>query len=163
MKISMTLSPNSIDKALTQLKEYRDGLQDKAQKIAEQLAAIGGVNVSVMFSQAIYDDGNDVSVSVEETEGGYAIKASGQTVLFVEFGAGARYGYGHPQAAEFGYGPGTYNPSSGNWNNPKGWWYSVGGKQRRHTYGNPPNMAMYNTAKDLREEIERIAREVFGT
>ena len=33
---------------------------------------------------------------------------------------------------------------------------------KHHTYGNAPSMAMYNTAKELRERIEEVAREVFS-
>jgi len=159
--ISINVRSPSINAVIRSLSRYANDLQRKANELAKRLAEMGAVNVSLGYARAIYNGTNDISVTVEQPDiNRYAIRASGEVVLFVEFGAGVTYGYGHPQAAEFGYGPGTYNPSSNNWSNPKGWWYAEGG-QSYHTYGNPPSMVMYNTAKDLEREIERVAREVF--
>ena len=54
-------------------------------------------------------------------------------------------------------GPGTY-PGKGNWDNEKGWWFGHG----KHSYGNPPAMAMYEAVQTMTEELTRIAREVFS-
>lgn len=160
--ISMTLAPDSIDKAIKELQDYSKDLKEKAHAISERLASIGATNVSVTYAQAFYDGIRDVDISVEETDKGYKILASGETVLFLEFGAGVKYGSGHPLNGEFGMGPGTYNPTSENWKSPYGWWF--GGKYgAEHTYGNPPSMAMYNTGKDLKKEILRVAQEVFSS
>ena len=90
-------------------------------------------------------------------ENGYTVRASGEDVLFIEFGAGARYGYGHPEAAENGMGPGTY-PGKGHWDDPNGWTIPNG----QHTYGNRPGMPMYNAVKTIEQQIEQIVREVFA-
>jgi hypothetical protein len=87
------------------------------------------------------------------------IYAEGESVAFVEFGSGIKYGYGHPQAGEFGVGPGTYPDGKGHWDDPKGWWYGHG----QHSYGNPPAMAMYRAVEQMTEDITRIAREVFSS
>ena len=159
--IRMTLDSSSIDAAINELQAYASGLQEKANEIARRLSEIGAVNVSLGFARGIYSSTNDVSVTVEERgEGSYAIVASGETVLFIEFGAGVTYGYGHPQAGEFGYGPGTY-PGQTHAMTGKGWWFTENG-QSRHTYGNPPNMPMYLTAQGLRERVLDVAREVFS-
>lgn len=128
---------------------------------------MGATSVSIGFSRAFYDGPNIYNVTVEDTpSGGYKIVVNGDSVAFVEFGAGVRYGEGHPQASEFGVGPGTYPSGKGHWNDPDGWYLPKGkwaADGTRHTYGNPPNMPMYNTATDLRNEVERVAREVFST
>lgn len=157
----MTVTANAFDPASMQratdlLAYYLDDLQKKGNQICERLASIGALRASIGFSRAIYPSGNDVSISVEPISNGWAIHARGNAVLFIEFGAGATLGYGHPEPD--GYGPGTYNPDSDNWRNPKGWWYGDG----QHTYGNPPAAAMYYAKEEVLRNIEQVAREVFG-
>ena len=79
-------------------------------------------------------------------------------MAFIEFGSGAKYGYGHPQAGKLGVGPGTYPDGKGNWDNPKGWWYG----NSEHTFGNPPAMAMYGAVQAITEQVTMIAKEVFS-
>lgn len=146
----------SVSRAQRRLDEYFADLIEKANTVCERLATIGAVRASLDFSRAIYNGTNDVSVSVEPIENGYAIHARGNAVLFIEFGSGASYGYGHPEPEE--YGPGTY-PGKGHWNDPNGWWYG----NHEHSYGNPPAQAMYNAKRDIQAEVQRIADEVFNT
>lgn len=146
----------SVSRAQRRLDEYFADLIEKANTVCERLATIGAVRASLDFSRAIYNGTNDVSVSVEPIENGYAIHARGNAVLFIEFGSGASYGYGHPEPE--GYGPGTY-PGKGHWNDPNGWWYG----NHQHSYGNPPAQAMYNAKRDIQAEVQRIADEVFNT
>lgn len=123
---------------------------------------IGATVASVHFSRAIYNGSNDISVRVDDTGSVAVIYAEGESVAFIEFGSGAKYGYGHPTAGQFGMGPGTWSSGDmgkGHWDNPKGWWYEKG----KHSYGNPPAMAMYNAVKEITENVTRIAREVFAT
>lgn len=150
------LDPRSWENAQADLLTYLSDLEQKARTICERLATIGAVRASLDFSRAIYSGPNDVAVSVEPTSNGYAIHARGNAVLFIEFGSGATYGYGHPEPGE--YGPGTYNMDSPNWRNPKGWWYG----DSQHTYGNPPAQAMYNAKQEILNMVEQVAREVFS-
>ena len=160
MVIHMELNPSSIENAIQQLESYRDGLNRKAQMLCEQLASMGAMYAEWNFSGVLYAGDIDYHVEVEERgENVYAIKASGRTVMLLEFGAGVRHGYGHPLASEFGMGPGTY-PGQKHAFDPNGWWFRQGGT-KIHTYGNAPGMAMYNAAKDLRSEILKVAQEVF--
>ena len=156
--INVTLDPSSIDRAIRELRDYKQWLQTKANELAERLANMGAPNVSLGYARAIYQGDRDFDVTVEQrSENTFAIVASGEAVLFLEFGAGIKCGYGHPQDGQFGYGPGTY-PGKGHWNDPRGWYIPGSGE---HTYGNPPSMAMYTTARDLRNSIQEVAREVF--
>jgi hypothetical protein len=155
-------NPASIDAAVKEIRDYADWVKRKTAELARRLADMGAVNVSLGYSRAVYTGGNDISVTVEQQgENSYAIIANGEAVLFVEFGAGVTYGYGHPQPSVEGtpMGPGTYPSEKGHWNDPKGWWIPGG----EHTYGNPPSMTMYLTAKELRNQLEDIAREVFSS
>lgn len=146
----------SVSRAQRRLDEYFADLIEKANTVCERLATIGAVRASLDFSRAIYNGTNDVAVTVEPIDNGYAIHARGNAVLFIEFGSGASYGYGHPEPE--GYGPGTY-PGKGHWNDPNGWWYG----NHEHSYGNPPAQAMYNAKRDIQAEVQRIADEVFNT
>lgn len=157
MNVSVNVfDPRDMQIATDEIGEYLADLEDKANRICERLASIGAVRASLGFSRAIYHGTNDVAVSVEPIENGYAIHARGNAVLFIEFGSGATYGYGHPDPQ--GYGPGTYNPSSDRWQDPGGWWYGNG----EHTYGNPPAAAMYEAQQECMRAVEQVAREVFG-
>lgn len=159
--IKVTLDPKSIDKAIRELMQYEDWLRAKCDELAVRLAQRGAVNVSLGYASTPYTGAKDVSVKVEDYEDGRAaIVASGHTVLFLEFGAGVTYGYGHPQAGEFGYGPTTY-PGQKHAADPKGWWFRDK-DGLHHTYGNAPGAVMYLTAQELRDRVEEVAREVFS-
>lgn len=159
MKIELKLG--EINKAVKQLEEYKKQLQEKERLILEKLAFFGAVNASLEYSRAIAEE-NDIQVKVEwVTRNKIKVMASGTQLLFIEFGAGITYGYGHPEASKYGYGAGTYPSNKGHWDDPNGWWYSKDGESK-HTYGNPPSASMYNTARKLEQEVERVVREVFG-
>lgn len=162
MKIKCSLAPSSIDAAIKQLEDYSKDLERKAQELCKRLADMGAMYAEWNFSGVLYAGDIDYKITVDRVdENTYVIKADGETVLLMEFGAGVKHGYGHPQAAEFGMGPGTYPNGKGHWDDPKGWWFGEKGNWT-HTYGNAPGMPMYNAAKDLRKEILDIAREVFS-
>lgn len=160
-KIKVNLTAGSVGKAIEKLEKYQRTIERKQNELCKRLAHLGAVEVSLGFSRAIYEGDNNFTVSVKKTDTGYAIVVSGESVAFIEFGAGATFGYGHPKADELGVGPGTYPEGKGHWDDPKGWWIPKE-KGGGHSYGNPPNKVMFYTAKDLEEEIDRIAKEVFG-
>ena len=154
----------SIDDIIKGLESYKQSLKVNADALVKALAEAGCEAVTVTYAGTRYTGPRDEKVTVEERgPGKYAIVASGQTVLFVEFGAGVYLGGGHPQAGEFGYGPTTY-PGQIHADDPNGWYLpkSVAGKSGVHTYGNAPSAAMYHTAKSLRAMLEQAARGVFG-
>lgn len=154
----------SIDDLFKGLEDYKKSLRAKAAVLAKALAEAGCGAVSITYGVWPYRGPREVDVTVEQRgETSYAIVANGKTVLFLEFGAGVSYSANqHPLAGtiEGGpYGPGTY-PGQVHAMDLWGWYLpkEAGGG---HTYGNAPSMAMYNTAKSLREVIEEVARGVF--
>ena len=164
MKISINvLDPKSIDRAIQQLDEYAASLDRKAQELCERLANMGALYAEWNFSGVLYAGNIDYKVEVQKGQGNtYYILADGETVLFMEFGAGVKHaGSGHPKASEFGMGPGTY-PNQKHAFDPNGWWFNQDG-EKIHTYGNAPGMPMYNAGQDLRKEILQVAQEVFKT
>ena len=158
------ISEETIAAAVKELREYAEWMERKEAELRSRLASRGATVASIQFSRAIYNGTNDVSVRVDDTGSVAVIYAEGESVAFIEFGSGEKYGAGHPQAGEFGVGPGTWSTDEslggkGHWDNPKGWWYGHG----QHSYGNPPAMAMYNAVQAMTEDITTIAMEVFGS
>lgn len=158
-EIKVELTNDSIKNAVKEVKRYAAWVTKKEAELRSRLAMLGATVASIQFARAIYTGSNDVTVRVDNTGSVAVIYAEGEAVAFIEFGAGATYGYGHPQAGEFGVGPGTYPDGKGHWDNPKGWWFGSG----QHTYGNPPAAAMYSAVQEIAKSVTEIAREVFRT
>ena len=159
--IHVDLSQDGIKDAVRQLREYAQWVEEKERELRLRLAQIGATVASIQFSRAIYNGTNDVEVRVDDTGSVAVIYADGESVAFIEFGSGAKYGYGHPQASKFGVGPGTYSEGEygkGHWDDPSGWWFGSG----QHSYGNPPAMAMYKAVQNITEQLTTIAKEVFS-
>ena len=157
--IQIELSNESIGSAVKELRRYSAWVTKKEAELRSRLAKLGANVASIQFARAVYDGTSDISVRVDDTGSVAVIYAEGAALLFIEFGAGATYGYGHPLAGQFGYGPGTYPSDKGKWDDPNGWWFGSG----QHTYGNPPAMAMYAAVREITEKVTQIAKEVFAT
>lgn len=166
MKTTITINPldaASIEKAAREIQEYADRVQRRADELAKRLAEYGLQRIQIGYQAVEYYDENPVSVTVEERgQGQYAVVASGATLLILEFGSGVKYGAGHPQADEFGYGPGTY-PGQTHVPDPGYWWYTGSDGKSHYSEGNAPSMVMYLTARELLLEVTRIAKEVFSS
>jgi hypothetical protein len=157
-EIKVELNAKSINRAVKEVERYKLWVLKKETELRSRLAMLGATVASIQFARAIYTGSNDVTVRVDDTGSVAVIYAEGEAVAFIEFGAGATYGYGHPLAGQFGTGPGTYPDGKGHWDNPKGWWFG----NSQHTYGNPPAAAMYMAVQEITENVTRIAREVFA-
>lgn len=153
------LSQENVANAIGEVRKYQAWILEKEAELRSRLASLGATVASIQFSRAIYHGTNDVSVRVDDTGSVAVIYAEGESVAFIEFGAGITYGYGHPLAGELGVGPGTYPEGKGHWDNPNGWWYAHG----QHTYGNPPAMAMVAARDAMVADITTIAKGVFGS
>lgn len=170
--IKVSLTEDGIDQAIQELKRYKKWLLERTQKFLEALAEEGLQIASAKFGEATYDGTNDVSCSIEERgESKVAVLALGSAVLFIEFGTGIKYPDDHPEAGKHGMTRGQYGYGLGKLQN--GWRYSgdpgtngeviTSGKHAGevHTYGNPANMSMYQTMRELEVKFEEIARRVY--
>ena len=160
-KVIVPLSVSGIEQLQKAVGEYQKWQEQKTAELLDRLAMLGASTASIRFARATYTGLKNATVTVEPLANGYVIKAEGQSVLFLEFGSGIRYGSGHPENAEYGMGPGTYPDGKGHWDDPKGWWLPKN-KGGGHTYGNPPAMAMYEARKSIEQELARIVKEVFS-
>lgn len=180
MKISIDpLDPASIDDAIQKLEAYAKSLEQKVQTLRERLLAAGYLIASEGFGSALYDGTNDVFVEPIMEDDRLIIRASGETVYFIEFGTGVRNAEHPLQHGSDGdlnsdlpglVGHGQYGHGLGrleSWRYPMSKGAGTGGEQDpKHkgyyvTHGNAANMPMYNAAKEMRSEILSIAREVF--
>lgn len=168
--IKVKLTEKSIDNAIKELNNYKKWLKDCTEKFLQALGEEGVEIASAKFQKAVYDGTNDVSVSLENRdEEKVAVVAVGGAVLFIEFGTGVKYPDNHPEAGKNGFVRGGYGYHLGRLE--KGWRYKgdpgtngVPDKNHPgeiHTYGNPANMSMYDTVRELEEHFEEIARRCY--
>ena len=170
--VKLELNIKSIDKAIKELENYEKWLVDKTKEFLKALGDEGVQIANVNFAKAVYDGTNDVTCSVEERgDNQIAVVAVGNATLFIEFGTGVRYPDTHPESAHHSMIRGEYGHKLGRLE--KGWRYRgdpgsngeviTQGKHAGevHTYGNPANMCLYMTVRELEEKFEEIARRVY--
>ena len=158
----MSLSTASIDNAIKELTAFRDSLDEKKDKLLEDLANIGVKEASIRFTTAMYDGVNDSSVTLETTSDGYCIKAEGKAVAFIEFGAGVYHNPGepYPNPRPSGIvGIGEYGKGHGK---RQAWGFKDESGELVITHGNPAAMPMWYASEEMRSKILKIAKEVFG-
>lgn len=153
---------DSIQSAIDELRKLRPSEVNTVKDACLRVAEFGAKWASGAFRSAEYDTGSkDVTVVAEPTSTGARVRASGENVLFIEYGAGALRGYGYPELNR--YGPGTFNPASDNWKKPDGWIYGHDASHRPlRSFGNPPTAAMYYAEQAMKENADMIVNGVFN-
>ena len=170
--VKVPLSQRGIDTLLREIESYTVWLKERSQVLLDRLAQAGFEVASARFAKAAYDGTNDASVSLEtRSEGVRAVVAVGASVLFIEFGTGVTYPDNHPQAAELGMKRGEYGQGHGK---QSSWGYygdpgtngvikmKKDGSTVVITHGNPANMPMYETVKELEAMLADLVKEVFS-
>lgn len=170
--VKVPLSQRGIDTLLREIESYTVWLKERSQVLLDRLAQAGFEVASARFTKAVYDGTNDASVSMEtRSEGVRAVVAVGASVLFIEFGTGVTYPDNHPQAAELGMKRGEYGKGHGK---QSSWGYygdpgtngvvkmKKDGSTVVITHGNPANMPMYETVKELEAMLPDLVKEVFS-
>lgn len=170
--VKVPLSQRGIDTLLREIESYTVWLKERSQILLDRLAQAGVEVASARFAKAAYDGTNDASVSLETRgDGVRAVVAVGASVLFIEFGTGVTYPDNHPQAAELGMKRGEYGQGHGK---QSSWGYygdpgtngvvktKKDGSTVVITHGNPANMPMYETVKELEAMLPELVKEVFS-
>lgn len=170
--VKVPLSQRGIDTLLREIESYTVWLKERSQVLLDRLAQAGFEVASARFAKAAYDGTNDASVSMETRgDGARAVVAVGASVLFIEFGTGVTYPDNHPQAAELGMKRGEYGKGHGK---QSSWGYygdpgtngvvkmKKDGSTVVITHGNPANMPMYETVKELEAMLPELVKEVFS-
>lgn len=174
-----SVSVRGMPAVMRSLERRRSMCRAGEARLSELLQELAGHGVSVAraaFNAAAssYSGNPHVTVEVERvspTE--YRVVASGQSVLFIEFGSGVTYSTS-PVAQQFGFGPLTWSTGHGNAINQNGEWIYVGqgggdaepvAGQRQNvwwTRGNPAANAMYQAGRDMRQLVGDVYRTVMG-
>lgn len=161
--VTVSLNSRSISNAIRELQAYKAWVERKTQELTRRLAELGAQEAKVRFAGAEYDGDNDAVVSVEATDGGYKIVATGGSVFFIEFGAGVFYNgsepYPEPRPAGV-VGIGEYGQGKGK---RKAWGFYDDRGNVVITHGTPAAMPMLNARRAMQQEVQRIAREVFAS
>lgn len=168
------LSLDSVTEARKQIQKYKRNLPKKCEELARRLAALGAGIANVTFSNAVYDlevnsltpiEPANITVSYEqdyEHNGHYTIHADGKVVAFVEFGAGVRFnGQGSDRPRPQGIvGIGEYGKGKGK---QRSWGFYGEDGEVYVTSGTPEQPGMWLASRAMREDIAKIAREVFAS
>ena len=174
--ISFGLSVSEIDRAIKELQSYQNSLERKCGELCFELCKAGmpiarsyigesGFGKYIRLSSEItpekagckaifFMEDSQKIVSKWQNQDGVQSKEI-SPALMLEFGAGLP---AQNPANIPGVGTGTY----GTHGNEPGWWYMDLQGEWHYATGTAPKMPMYNTAKELRDRVVEIAREVFG-
>jgi len=149
MKISMSLDPASIAAALNRLEVYRERLEAAPDEIDRRLSEIAAETAEAYYSPS-------VTVTAEE----HGVRASGDDVVFQEFGAGARISDPYPGGSDVSIEirRGAYSDLVGGEYAQSGYeaWH-YGGREFRYV---TPRNALFYGMEAAREKAAEVSREV---
>lgn len=164
MIINMSLSTESIDKAISQLREYQAELQTKCDMISEQLALkgveiaqvfildLGAVDTGELFDSMVAKSGNS---SLQNGSTWY-VYSDCKYATYVEFGTGIVGAQNpHKPLPDFPY---EYDY---NHHGESGWVYYKNGRFYR-TKGFKSRPFMYETGQKLQSIVTETVRSVFA-
>lgn len=170
-KISFGLSEQEIDRAIKELEEYKREFLRKCEELRLRVAERIREKSQEGFNNAIVDDllpdsGGarmaQVSVVTENSDDVTLVIAQGTDAVWVEFGAGVYHNGSvgsspNPYGSSLGFTIGSFGDNG----RKKTWGFYENGDLKL-THGTPATMPMFNAAKSVLDEINDIAKEVFG-
>jgi hypothetical protein len=152
--MNVTYSLNDIDKIIAHFRRF-ETIANDTEELVVKLAKVGAEAAQMAYDSTSYDGDKDVSVTSEQIGLGEAqITASGQSVAFLEWGAGILHNTpqvdrppGVLNIGEYGKGQGK-RPS---WKMPNGEW----------TNGNEAAQGMIRAREAIEANLPNVVREVF--
>lgn len=172
--ISFGLSESEISRALKELAEYKQEILRKTEllreKVAERLAdeARSGFSGAVVDEQILKGGSASpkyaqVKVSVDNRGSVTVVVAKGEDAVWVEFGAGVYFNGSpgsspHPRGAELGMTIGGFGKGNGK----KETWGFYEDGELKLSRGTPARMPMSRAVTTVCNDIQEIAKEVFG-
>lgn len=157
-------NPKSIQAAIDAVNAKGKWIDEKCEELSKRLAEIGMREAIVSYEGSFAEGNADVAVRTYKKRKGYVIEAYGEDVFFVEFGTGIAAGNGYDTGEitpPVSIDPGSYSQTLGSKQfTPEHpyWWYAG----RRYT-GTRPYMGMYHASKAIKQNLEKVAQEVFGS
>lgn len=168
--ISLGLSTSEINRAMKELADYKQEILRKTELLREKVAERMADEAKNGFSGAVVDDLTrggqrfaQVDVSVDNRGSVTVVVASGEDAVWVEFGAGVYHNGSlgsspHPHGAELGMIIGGFGKGNGK----KEVWGFYEDGELKLTRGTPARMPMALAVTTVCNDIQSIAKEVFG-
>ena len=166
---------DSIQNAIKQIEQYRDDLPRKCQEICRRLSEIGEQTALVAISESPQGKAVTLRVDINPSKMGCQamIIGTGKTVtddkgrvynllLGIEFGSGITLNPAeNPLASDFGMGVGTF-PDQVHAYDPQGWMYLGKDGKWHHSYGVKSTMPFYKSMLEIKQNVDKVVKEVFG-
>lgn len=151
---------------LRRIEGIKEAISDKIPKAIDLEAKRLATMAQDTYDAAYYTGEKDITVTSERVDKNSAlIKASGTTVLFVEYGTGIFLKHDSQFGDAAAYPPKSWSATHGRWlTNPRrmyryqGWWplpHPGTKKVQQWTQGNSSANAMYEAWKDTKDSIPR--------
>lgn len=159
----------SLQSAIKQIQQYRDDLPRKCELFVRRLAEVGIPVIDQNISAAAGDSDKNHNTYIKlNSFGSYSqatLVCEGKDLLFIEFGAGIHYngnagGSPHPKGEELGYTIGSYGKGQGK---NDFWFYYADSGEAVMSHGTESTMPVYKSGIEIRRQVLKIAREVFGS
>jgi hypothetical protein len=163
--IEFGLSKKSINAAIKNLTKYKADFIKKNEQLVRDLSQIGLSVIEVKINAAMGDADKSHTSRANFTNEGAIVSAeivvNGKDIVFIEFGAGEYYNEtNHPMANKFGYTIGSYGKGQGLV--PGYWYYSKDDKGSQLSVGTEATMPLYSASVEMLQQVETVARQVFG-
>lgn len=158
--ISFNLSENSVRNAIRELEQYQRDFNYKIGLVVRSLTEIGFKEVRSRLPSS--QNVSEFPVTWNDNVKIMEIMASGELVLFFEFGAGIYYNetLDNPLGTKYGMGVGTY-PNQTHAFDENGWYYQDDGGEWHHSYGVQATMPLYKAQRKMKEMASAEIRKVF--
>lgn len=162
------LNNRSLDKAIQQLREYQNSLNDKCTEFVRRLSEVGipVIDENIASVQGDSDKSHNTYIKINSF-GSYSqaeLICEGKDLLFIEFGSGVHYnghlgGSPHPEGEELGYTIGSYGKGQGK---NDFWFYYADTGEAVMSHGTQATMPVYKAGLEIKRQILKVAKEVFG-
>lgn len=161
--VKVNLDTNELASLIKRLRTFSNDLQKLPKEVTKEIANIGKEFLENQYATTQTDqtiDIDTISVDVVEKSNGYSIIASGEEVVYAEFGTGEEGSENpHPQKSEFNLNPYNSGPTI-KINRETGrhfWWYNG------YSEGNPSGKQLFNTSKFLKDNVvKKVIKEKVG-
>lgn len=170
MKVKISLfDDKELSNAIKWVQNYQERLNNKCEMFVRRLAEIGIpiIDENINAAAGDSDKGHNTYIKINSF-GSYSqaqLVVEGKDLLFIEFGAGVHYngnlgGSPHPKGKEMGYTIGSYGKGQGK---NDFWFYYADSGEAVMSHGTKSTMPVYKAGIEIRRQVLKIAREVFGS
>lgn len=155
----ITIDLNDIGKAIKELEQAKQWIEDCCDKLPKELAQDGADVADTIFQSVTSDEqGSSTVVYVDDKPNDYTIKASGEAVAVIEFGAGTLTQPREVESSDIEIADGSWSKVNKQIYSTKGYWFYGGHRMD----GLGPHKPMLYAGQSIRRDAVKKAREVFN-